>query len=406
MQDEYMPACMSELAGEYPDTKQRYALCMSAWNASGHALSRCLLSAPITPLESYEFSNSYTCDVVRVGKFRHPVHGWILDVTQDRIDHWVESLNKMLSLGVRPPLVKDHTVLTDTTLGFPVAAWRRGDRMMVRFNIETDAAKEAIKRAKYASIGQQNVFKDGEGREWPDAISHIGVTPEPVVTGQDGFTAIAASCGQSAMEIPVYSLATGETKMRKDLLDRFRAMLKLATETAEDQVLEGLSAHIDGKLQELKVTAEERDALKKSVAELQANAVAAAAGKKPELDPDTAEDRAADVASDIDKLVGDGKLQPAMAASLRDELCGTAEARNVHMLSLSPSPDGTGARRVRARKILAIIAQITPIDQKPKTGTQTFSRSAPDDKPTTDQAEMDKTIENMTKASDPATMIM
>ena len=50
-------------------------------------------------------------------------------------------------------------------------------------------------------VGQVSVlidkkFKDGMGKKYGGAdgvVRHIGVTPEPIVPGQDGFTQLAAS---------------------------------------------------------------------------------------------------------------------------------------------------------------------------------------------------------------------
>src|SRR5690606_34738611 len=102
---------------------------------------------------------------------------------------------------------------------------------------------------------------------------------------------------------------------------------------------------LDGQVVELEKALKEKEAeiqmLKAKIEELEAD-------KPKDLDPEIAEERAADVTDRVDRLVEMGRIPERVAASLKNVLIGTDGARNGYMLSRSNVVNSKGVKPIRA----------------------------------------------------------
>lgn len=314
---------------------------------------------------SYRAGKRLDKDAIRVGRYVHPREGWELDVDEARIDRWVKNMSRMLAKGVTIPLVKGHDVSCDTTLGYVQAVRREGQELRLVTEVPDDERAAQCERVNNVSVYVERDYMDGTGERYDETITHVALTPEPVVPGQGGFISIAASSGRASEEVPVYVLAArGGAAVKKELLQRFREVTKAAADAAEDEVMQSVATHLEERVSEMERQREE-------IAELRAQLERQSTrDDEAELDDDEAEERASDVATDIDGMVESGQLTPVAAALLRDELCGVAGARNSYMLSRTEYTTENGIRPVRARALLRIIKEIKPVALGGKTGPQ------------------------------------
>jgi hypothetical protein len=154
-------------------------------------------------------------DVLTAGEYQHPIHGWKLNVTPDKMDKYCAAFSEMTSGGVKVPIYADHKPGAATTLGYCRALFRGGADALKKYpelaKLPADQAPldsnkmyaihdwnspESMKMGH--GVGQVSVLidkkmKDGTGKSYGEAVRHIAVTPEPIVPGQGGFTQLAAS---------------------------------------------------------------------------------------------------------------------------------------------------------------------------------------------------------------------
>ena len=125
-------------------------------------------------------------DVICVGEYEHPTEHWKLDVTPERLQHWYDIGEQMLSVGDPIPINCDHSDSAYDTQGYVKAFKVDHDRLLCYCQFIGDEA--ALLAAKnFVSVGVYKKIIDGEKREWTDAIQHIALTSDPVVGNQGHF---------------------------------------------------------------------------------------------------------------------------------------------------------------------------------------------------------------------------
>ena len=154
-------------------------------------------------------------DVLACGEYKHPVHGWSLDVTPDKLKAYCAAFDNMKAGGVKVPIYADHKPGAANTLGYCRALFMGGPDAIKNhpelaklpadqapmdpnklYAIHDWNSPEAAKMGH--GVGQVSVLidkkmKDGTGKSYGEAVRHIAVTPEPIVPGQGSFTQLAAS---------------------------------------------------------------------------------------------------------------------------------------------------------------------------------------------------------------------
>lgn len=332
--------------------------------------------------------------VARTGTFVHPSKGWTLVLTPERLRRFVDRFQAMSANAVSVPLCEDHIVSARTNKGF-VRAMEVDDkgRLFAEFEAIGNDAIAMVQRND-ASVNIETDAKDGEGRSYGEAITHVALTPAPVIGGMSP-AAIAAGLTSP----PTYRYATdsttgvdsadpkpGATNMD---LGKLKQLLKIDADLTEENALDQLKAWLDKREADTaaatKTTADELAAAKAKIAELET---------KPDalkIDPDTAEDRAELIEERIDSLTEKG-LPPAMAASLKTELCGKPGARPAYALSR-----GNDGAQPFARRMVDIIGKVLEHAVKPgeKTGPQVRSLSRDTNAPEADDSWVDESAKRM-----------
>lgn len=353
------------------------------------------LADPPLPCSAINFSGDKedfpTCEfikeVIHTGDYCHPKKDWQLPVTVERMDNWVLQFDRMQGNGVSVPIVKDHRITTDATLGYAKKLFRDGDKLKVRLEARGADSIDAVQRVNYVSLGLRNDFTDGEGNEYGEVIEHIGMTPVPVVPAQEDIVRIAASRGQSSQEIPVFRrLATEDNTMD---LKELRKVLGLGddVELTEENALEA----IQNKVAEGTVAEEKVKELNGKVTSLSSELTKlkeSGGDDTPTISPDQAEDAAEGIAEEVAEITASLGLAPADAKELTEALTGPPEDRNTYLLSRVPAPDSNGRRPIRARVITGLLKKIDlskAIQTGSRTGVQTFSRA--DDNSDTEESQ-------------------
>lgn len=339
-------------------------------------------------------SRRFRKEVARVGTYKHPTDKWTLRLTPERLRSWADTFGKMKKAGVEVPLCDDHIVSADTARGWVVGFEVEGDKGMATIEAIGEDAIRAIAR-NGASVYVEPEFVDGRGDQYAEAITHIALTPTPVIPGMGDFVPIAASrngVDKALTRAPLVryyaaSLDAPPIKEPPVMLEKLRKALKLADDAAEDAVLAKINevGEAAAKLPDLQT---QLDKAKKDADALTAKVAELTKDNKPEIDDETAADRAEVVEEKIDGLVTAGKITPAVAASLKPLLAGTAKARPAMMLSRKHAPEGSN---YLARAIIDAIGKNDPkllsAATGEKTGAQAFSRSTPGGEGNDDQVD-------------------
>jgi hypothetical protein len=167
--------------------------------------------------------------LIRPGIY-HPPQGELV-ASRERIKGWVDTWKRMDAAGLKIPVSWGHQpgavpgdageraarqyYLSHYNAGYvgSLDADEKGD-LASSLNVpgcEVDASGNLTHwlrlpdgRQVKASVGEVSIaikdFRDGQGREWPDAIVHVALTPLPVVDSQEGFKAL----GLDSCDNPVY----------------------------------------------------------------------------------------------------------------------------------------------------------------------------------------------------------
>jgi len=145
-------------------------------------------------------------------------------VTSARIQHWHDSINEMVGLGIRPPVSWGHvstsTPHTDDDAAFWASKYNAGKVTGAEIDeagelfLLGDAAGlsmrdgELVTQVELAggmkvetAIGEVSIgvrdWTSGDGRDWKDVPIHLALTPLPVIVPPGGQSPFAPDSGQS-----------------------------------------------------------------------------------------------------------------------------------------------------------------------------------------------------------------
>ena len=253
--------------------------------------------------------SKYQKDVIRVGHYEHPEGNWTLDVTPERMDSWVNTFNAMQENGVDIEVVVDHSTKADDVRGLVTEMYVEGDELIATLSLTEDGEK-TVKNVKNVSVQIERDVKDGTGKEYGEAITHIALVQKPVVPGQRDFVPIAAS-----RYAPL--------------------MLSIVTPTEQETDMKELNEFIEklGKRLNLSLVADDAEASIETIAEAMTPAAKDEKPKEPETPDPVVEQMASIGEQRLSLLVEKGKLSPA-AKEKALSLLGEKGKRNKIMLSL------------------------------------------------------------------------
>lgn len=327
---------------------------------------------PMTKVKSDGAKPRYRKDIIHTGTFTHPKDGWTLKVTPERMDTWVASFRKMRDNGRGVDIVKDHSFKADDKIGEIVDMQREGDRLYAIHEFADEDAAKLAERVGTVSPWIDPDYRDGRN-EYGEAILHSAIVQQPVIDSQEKFQAMAASL----LKHDASALLESKNGAYKMDLTTIRSLLGAGQEVTEENAAELVKQRLE-KAESDKTEASQaaKDAqakaqqLESQLSKLQAKAD----GGKPEPDADVLEMQAEGIETQFDNLVEAGKLQPAIAASLKSLFVGDKGSRNAYALSAVYSGRGTAL----AKDVVNILKDIKPVTMGEATKGQTMALSFAD----------------------------
>jgi phage I-like protein len=145
--------------------------------------------------------NIYTKEVLRPGKYVHPIQKWELDANEEYLASVAAESNAALAESVECPIPDGHTHNAGDVKGWVREFFVAEDGgLNVRCEI-TD--EEYAAKVDDGSVDKVSVYLDdlGDGQYTPggDRVVHVALTPYPVASKQGGFVRLSVD----APEIPV-----------------------------------------------------------------------------------------------------------------------------------------------------------------------------------------------------------
>jgi len=337
--------------------------------------------------ESKEFQETaekqrFVKDIMRVGKYTHPIAGWTLNVDTARMDRWIAAFRKMRANGIDIEVVKDHSARAEDVVGYLVDMYREGDVLFGVHELIGEQSIDLARRVKNVSVSVMSDFVDGQGRHYGEAIVHSAIVQRPVVPNQEPFIQIAASslAGSDCKQVEFlqrddsiifnedYNVnvnnSNGDNEMDK-LIEQLSQLI--GKELDEKNAIDGVRSYID----ELKSAQEEANK-KLSMSQSQDKQES---DKKPEIDPDALEMLVESAEEKFNSLVEKGKITPSVAKRLKELFIGKKDNYNLSMLSKRFS---NGDKSVVKQVVEILEENPSIVNLSSKTGVQIMNNSLSD----------------------------
>ena len=258
-------------------------------------------------------------DIIIAGDWVHPSTGQDVEVSAERLERWASTFAAMSANGVKVYVPLGHTSDPGRNVGWVEDMWVEGNKLMARMRIIGEDGILAAAR-NHVSIMAVPELKDGKGNVYKDAIVHVALTPEPVISGQEDF--IAASRGTG--NVPVLRLACGGAKMPG--YKKIAEKLGLAIEVDDDAAEAAIVAKIEEMLGKMKTMEEEMSKGK------------ALAASRREVTDEVLSLARENRTMKLDRLVQAGKITPAVAKGLGDAMIG-ADGSALRLSLSGTTPD-------------------------------------------------------------------
>lgn len=144
-----------------------------------------------------------TKDIIRAADYRPNPNNrdFVVPVTTDTLDHWVDTFGKMKSAGIGVPVPWEHPPSTDphtnpiewskrrdgdprNNAGWVENIYRDGDTLMAVLEVPDDCGEHLVKHGCYVSPKFGGTWNDSLDRRWVNPIHHIALTTKPVAVNQ------------------------------------------------------------------------------------------------------------------------------------------------------------------------------------------------------------------------------
>jgi len=394
---DFIARCMGDgvMVREFPEVAQRRAVCQSQWDgktkgsrASGTGRAVWLFAADTQPAVAVDDSNAplprkrFKKDIMRVGVYTHPIEGWTIDVTTERMDRWIANFKAMRKAGIDVEVCVDHDLSAEAVRGYVVDMFREGDTLYATHEMIGEKGIELAQTVRNVSFCLDTDYHDSEGRAYGEAITHCAIVQQPVIPRQGEFEPLAASKKTNA-GLPYIVLhydrtdnkgtAIMDNAMTDELLEVIRELLGSGDDLTKENALSRLKERFTA-------AAAEKEQLTKQIADLQGEieslkASAAKADADKAVDPDALDVMAEATEAKIESLTEKAKITPKAASMLLSLLVGKPGARQAYMLSRRLSQTDVSL----ARQILDIFEMNDPVELGEKTKAQalTLSRETP-----------------------------
>ena len=349
----------------------------------------------------------YKKEMLRVGEYIHPKHGWKMKVTEDTLGTLKTANDKMRENGVDVEVVTNHSPKAEDVYGYVVDTAVEPNHLgtMSLYGIHEfpdEESEKLAKRCKNVSVCIEDDVRDGHGNEYGQALIHSAIVQRPVMPSQTGFVKMSAE--DNAEDVPLYFSIDdidselkqiGDNKMRKELSMAFGS----DTELEESDILKRVKDAIAdaGKVEDLEKQVEDKDG------EIKELSLQVKAGSLDDKDPNAQRilNFAADTCSSyIDDKVKAGEIDPNTAKQVKELFIGDSGKRKSFFLDSVES----GTPEPVVRTVANLIAGNKPVELGEKSkGQHLMSRETPGD--LTDEEKKEKKEFSQTLAENGAKTI-
>jgi len=274
-------------------------------------------------------------DIIHSGSYTHPLFGWNLDVNVKRMDDWVEKFNAMQKNGVDVEVVVDHREDAEGVKGYVKEMFREGDTLYCIPEMIGQKGIDLASVVKNVSILVDRDYKDGKGNNYGEAISHVSIVQQPIVSNQNKFVPIAASKGKF-ITYPIFLLSQGDPKMNKTVLEELKKKLGIEDELTDDNILEMIGGQFEttNKLHKTQVGELENQLEGLKLELVESKKAASKISPEVKIDPNLAEQMGVTAEDQLNNLIESGKITPASKDIAVKLFIGPSGKRNLMALSL------------------------------------------------------------------------
>lgn len=306
----------------------------NVYELSGHAAT----AAGSVVVEDETPRRKFVKDIARVGTYLS--NAGPVKITAADMDRWVESSKKYLAAGNKIAIPDGHTTEATANRGYVLDLYREGDTLYMLAEMIGEDGISAAARSD-VSINTDVDYVDGSGNHYPDVITHVALTNQPVIPSMDGFVPIAASRGKPT-RARLYRLALS-TETNMEALTKIAAMLGVKADGMDETTLADAIAKSIEAMQGLSKEADKKaDDLTAELSTVKASLSKTKEEPSPVLVRIAAENRELK----LSKLVSDGRITPAVKDKLAAIWIGKDNAGL--KLSLDSTGDGQFAAMVEA----------------------------------------------------------
>ena len=316
-------------------------------------------------------ADTFVKDMARVGLYTHPVTGQKFDITEERMDGWINAFSTMRADGVDIEVVVDHSPKAEDIVGYLKGMFKKDGVLYGIHKFTSERGRELANTVKNVSILIDHDVKYGDGKSYGEAITHSALVQQPVITGQSKFIPLSRLTGNQS--VPILT-RTEDSKIPKD--PNKEPTMDQATLDALKEIFPNSDMTVDNALDLVKKTVAETgtekteidaqivtltaevETLKSNVATLTKDVVT--------MDPELMDMKAEILEEKIDLLAEKNIVPEAIAASMKNLILGPAGARNVMMLSKAE-----GQKQDPARQIIDLLLSVNPVEMGELTRAQT-----------------------------------
>lgn len=267
-------------------------------------------------------------DILRVGEYIHPLFGWKLDVTEERLYHFAAAFKEMQANGVDVEVPLDHQMSAEDNLGYVIDMFVEGEVLFGIHEIRGEEAIDTVQRNKNVSVAIDREYTDGKGNAYGEAIIHSSVVQQPVVPEQDDFVLIAASQNAAQRKLPIFTLRKEQT-MSMFTLEELKTLLGAGDDLTEDNALNRIKEALETRDTKIEELGKEKVEIQSKL-----DATKKATSQQLSIDPNLAEQMGATADAQLNLLVSSGKITPAVKDKLSAAMVGKTGHRNLIALSL------------------------------------------------------------------------
>lgn len=151
-----------------------------------------------TPVACSVGLSKYKKQLIKIGHYVKESTGQILDVTIDLLTHFVNEFNRYVGNGnkVSIPMGHERVGLPEYNQG-----WLR--EMSIQdgslFGV-MELQNPDLAQTNDVSICIEKEVTDGKGNKYSSIVTHVALTPTPLVPGLENFTVLSLSVGENTME--------------------------------------------------------------------------------------------------------------------------------------------------------------------------------------------------------------